>query len=63
MMTPDGSHFRPLNPKDESPVLKAVAQAAREARQKGQTPVFFSHPKGSQQNPDGETNVGPTSRF
>jgi hypothetical protein len=55
MMTKDGSHFRPLNPKDDSPVLKAIAQAAREARRKGETPVFFAHPKGSPQNPQGET--------
>jgi hypothetical protein len=56
MMTPDGSHFLPLNPKDESPVLTAIAKAAREASQKGQTPVFFSHPKGTDQNPEGEMN-------
>jgi hypothetical protein len=37
MMTKDGTHLRPLNPKDDSPVLKAIAQAAREARRKGQT--------------------------
>jgi hypothetical protein len=55
MMTKDGTHFRPLNPKDDSPVLTAIAQAAREARRKGQTPVFFSHLKGSPQNPQGET--------
>jgi hypothetical protein len=55
MMTKDGTHFRPLNPEDDSPVLKAIALAAREARRKGQTPVFFAHPKGSQQNPENET--------
>jgi hypothetical protein len=53
MMTPDGSHFRPLNPKDESPIFKAIATAACETRQKGQTPVFFSHPKGTDENPEG----------
>jgi hypothetical protein len=55
MMTKDGSNFRPLNPKDDSPVLEAIARAAREARRKGETPVFFAHPKGSPQNPQGET--------
>ena len=55
MMTPDGSHFQPLHPKDESPVLKAIGKAARELRQKGQTPVFFPDPKGTEENPEGET--------
>jgi len=37
-----------------SPMLEAMAKAAREARQRGETPIFFL-PKGSQQNPDDET--------
>jgi hypothetical protein len=53
MMTPDGSHYRPLNPNDESPIFKAIAKAAAALRQKEQTPVFFSHPKGTDQNPEG----------
>jgi hypothetical protein len=38
-----------------SPMLAAMAKAAREARQRGETPIFFSQAKGSQQNPEGET--------
>jgi hypothetical protein len=56
MMLPDGSHFRPLNPKDESPIFKAFAQSARELRQEtGKDPVFFSRPKGTEENPEVET--------
>jgi hypothetical protein len=56
MMTPSGIHLRPLHP-EEDPILKAMAQAARELRQEtGKDPVFFSHPlKETPQNPEGET--------
>lgn len=49
-----GLYFVPEKGK-ASPMMKALAQAAREARQKGETPIFFSRPKGTDQNPEGET--------
>ena len=41
-----GVHFFPLNP-EKSPLLEALALAAREIRERGDEPVFFSSPTAS----------------
>jgi hypothetical protein len=50
-----GMYFFPLNP-EKSPLLKALAQAAREIRKRGEEPVFFLPPTSN----DGEFADGPT---
>ena len=55
--TPDGLYFIPLARDGPSPIAKAFVEAVKEVRQKtGKPPVFFSpRPKGTPQNPEGET--------
>ena len=54
---PNGLYFIPLARDGPSPIVKALVEAVKEVRQKtGKAPVFFSHrPKGTPQNPEGET--------
>jgi hypothetical protein len=47
-----GLYFVPEARNKRSPIMEAIAEAAKEARQKGETPEFFSGPKGTDRNPE-----------
>lgn len=49
-----GLYFVPEARNDRSPLMEAIAESAREVRQEGGTPEFFSGPKGTDRNPEGQ---------
>jgi hypothetical protein len=48
-----GLYFVPEARDKRSPIMEAIAESAREVREEGGTPEFFSGPKGTDQNPEG----------
>jgi hypothetical protein len=49
-----GLYFVPQARDKRSPIMEAIAESAREVRQEGVTPEFFSGPKGTDRNPEGQ---------